>query len=280
MQPAFTDAQFKPREARPSQTKVVQGRDPVTHHHGPRLRPPAPPDPGLANRLAAAGGDARHAPLGCHADRGPPDAFRARRGASSDTRDAASDAGLAHHGAAPLGHQAVRKFRGAFTARPGVDLATTRRAVPRRTSPRALYSRRPQAPQAPEAPAQEAAGGARLSRSARPPGLDRRRCGADRALAAPRGGRRADADPHPPRGRHRDASFGGLRGRGRLGPLLLRGRRRAPVEPRELPVELMTTTAAPLTFCPFPKFHPPSLATHSVPASKISDCSIHSGSAL
>ena len=62
-------------------------------------------------------------------------------------------------------------------------------------------------------------------------------------------------------------------GRGRLGPLLLRGRRRAPVEPRELPVELMTTTAAPLTFCPFPKFHPPSLATHSVPASKISDCS-------
>ena len=134
-------------------------------------------------------------------------------------------------------------------------------------------TRRPQAPQAPEAPAQEAAGGARLSRSARPPGLDRRRCGADRALAAPRGRRRADADPHPPRGRHRDASFGGLRGRGRLGPLLLRGRRRAPVEPRELPVELMTTTAAPLTFCPFPKFHPPSLATHSVPASKISDCS-------
>ena len=129
-------------------------------------------------------------------------------------------------------------------------------------------TRRPQAPQAPEAPAQEAAGGARLSRSARPPGLDRRRCAADRALAAPRGGRRADADP-----RHRDASFGGLRGRGRLGPLLLRGRRRAPVEPRELPVELMTTTAAPLTFCPFPKFHPPSLATHSVPASKISDCS-------
>ena len=177
--------------------------------------------------------------------------------------------------------QCANQFRGAFTARTRPRDGPCR--VDRREHPTHEWStrtRRPQAPQAPEAPAQEAAGGARLSRSARPPGLDRRRCAADRALAAPRGGRRADADPHPPRGRHRDASFGGLRGRGRLGPLLLRGRRRAPVEPRELSVELMTTTAAPLTFCPFPKFHPPSLATHSVPASKISDCSIHSGSAL
>ena len=62
-------------------------------------------------------------------------------------------------------------------------------------------------------------------------------------------GRRADADLRQPRGRHRETRFGGLRGRGRLGPLLLRGRRRAPVEPRELPVELTTTTAA-LTFVP------------------------------
>ena len=46
-------------------------------------------------------------------------------------------------------------------------------------------TRRPQAPQAPEAPAQEAAGGARLSRSARPPGLDRRRCAAESAPTEP-----------------------------------------------------------------------------------------------
>ena len=58
--------------------------------------------------------------------------------------------------------------------------------------------------------------------------------------------------PVTPQGRHRETRFGGLRGRGRLGPLLLRGRRRAPVEPRELPVELMTTTAAPSLFVPFP----------------------------
>ena len=242
--------------------------------NGPRLRPPAPPDPGLANRLAAAG-DARHAPLGSHADRAPEAcAFRARRGASGDTCDAASDAGLARHGAAPLGHQAVRKFRGAFTTqtRPGLDLA-----VPRRPSPRAPYSRVVDSYTQASSPASSRSSGSRSGRR-RPPLPVRASARSRSKTMRRRPSPRCSSRRPPRRCRSPAAARPASRNTFRWTPRTRTTGATSPSRTATRPRRASRITGGtdddrrPPHFLSLPKFHPPSLATHSVPASKISDC--------